>query len=134
MSEQRVTVALPSLIHRIGRSAVTQAQILASQHQCELKRVRRSRNWQLSGQSGNLQLLATQLNDADPALYRPFIGNKITQALQTQPGISAANLPEQLNALLRANPALTLAELMAKTNCSLAQARAARDAAEMQEF
>ncbi len=58
---ENVTISLPSLIHRIGRNAVNQAKELALLNSCELKRVRRSRNWAVTGEAVNIQSFKEQL-------------------------------------------------------------------------
>ncbi|EKG2506605.1 ribosome recycling factor, partial [Vibrio vulnificus] len=49
VNEQLVVIALPSLIHRIGGEMTKHLKSVAADHGCELKRVRRSRHWQISG-------------------------------------------------------------------------------------
>lgn len=56
-----ITISLPSLIHRIGRDAVKQAQGIAKQYDCELKRVRRSRNWCIVGGAIQIQSCTAHL-------------------------------------------------------------------------
>jgi hypothetical protein len=46
-----VVISLPSLIHRIGGDNAKRAQAIAVEKKCELKRIRRSRNWQIAGEA-----------------------------------------------------------------------------------
>ncbi|MCL1065803.1 ribosome recycling factor family protein [Shewanella olleyana] len=129
-----ITIHLPSLIHRIGREAANQAKVIATKHGCELKRVRRSRNWSLVGeaikvQSFNTQLKTTSLESTNlkPANREPFgyLNKKIETAL-----LDHADKLEPLEAklirLITETPSITLAELIQLTQCTEAQARTAR--------
>ncbi|WP_372930155.1 ribosome recycling factor family protein [Shewanella putrefaciens] len=123
-----ITISLPSLIHRIGREAVKQAQAIATQYDCELKRVRRSRNWCIVGaaikiQSCSAHLQAEQRLMADGAFR--YLIQKLESAL-----LQYANKLEPLDAklirLITDNPAITLGELMQLTQCTVTEARLAR--------
>ncbi|MBD1577737.1 ribosome recycling factor [Vibrio sp. S11_S32] len=131
-----ITIALPSLIHRIGRDRVKQAKSIALKLGCELKRIRRSRNWQLQGEVEPLSELIETLTATDPDTMSYLI-KKITDGINTaliseedsQPPPSMA---DKLAALIQSNPDITLNELMAITDCTMAQARSVRF--EMQDF
>ena len=56
-----IIIALPSLIHRIGSETAKQAKAMALQYECELKRVRRSRNWRVTGDVIKIQTYSAQL-------------------------------------------------------------------------
>ncbi|WP_239690486.1 ribosome recycling factor family protein, partial [Vibrio parahaemolyticus] len=45
MKETKITISLPSLIHRIGGDHAKRAKTLAAEKQCDLKRIMPSRNW-----------------------------------------------------------------------------------------
>ncbi|CCN72964.1 ribosome recycling factor family protein [Vibrio nigripulchritudo] len=124
MSKNKITVPLPSLIHRIGGENAKRAKSIALQHQAELKRIRRSRNWQVAADFENLRAFSAALIERDHETYL-FIIKKIDERVET---LREQHLPmsEQLSALILANPNITLAELMERTNCTLAQARTAR--------
>ena len=56
-----IIIALPSIIHRIGGETAKQAKAIALQNECEFKRVRRSRNWSVTGKAIKVQTYALQL-------------------------------------------------------------------------
>lgn len=123
-----ISISLPSLIHRIGREAVKQAQAIAAQYDCELKRVRRSRNWCIVGaaikiQSCTARLQAEQLLMADGAFR--YLIQKLESAL-LQHADKLEPLDAKLIRLITDNPAITLGELMQQTQCTITEARLAR--------
>ncbi|MCU8001943.1 ribosome recycling factor family protein [Shewanella sp. SM96] len=123
-----ITISLPSLIHRIGREAVKQAQAIATQYDCELKRVRRSRNWCIVGaaikiQSCTAHLQAEQRLMADGAFR--YLIQKLESAL-LQYAEKLEPLDAKLIRLITDNPAITLGELMQLTQCTVTEARLAR--------
>lgn len=124
-SHSAVTIALPSLIHRIGREQVRQLQTFAAQHQCQVKRVRRSRHWQCQGENENILALLETIRHSSAALALTFVSNKLEQGMEPY---RQATQSDRLAGLIHANPAMTLAQLVQQTGCSLAEARAARDA------
>lgn len=122
MSDTTLTVALPSLIHRIGSDAVKDAKSLAENHRCSLKRVRRSRNWQLQGEATDIDNLCHALQDQDAMKY---LTGKLEQKLALHPELLETTA-DKLKRIIVANPAITLAELVDATRCTMAEARAAR--------
>ena len=123
-----ISISLPSLIHRIGREAVKQAQAIAAQYDCELKRVRRSRNWCIVGAAIKIQsccahLKAEQLLMADGAFR--YLIQKLESAL-LQHADKLEPLDAKLIRLITDNPAITLGELMQLTQCTVTEARLAR--------
>ncbi|MCU8023452.1 MULTISPECIES: ribosome recycling factor family protein [unclassified Shewanella] len=123
-----ISISLPSLIHRIGREAVKQAQAIAAQYDCELKRVRRSRNWCMVGaaikiQSCTAHLQAEQLLMADGSFR--YLIQKLESAL-LQHADKLESLDAKLIRLITDNPAITLGELMQLTQCTVTEARLAR--------
>ncbi|MBD1555663.1 ribosome recycling factor [Vibrio sp. S9_S30] len=124
MRKNNIAVSLPSLIHRVGGENAKQAKSIALQHQAELKRVRRSRNWQVVAEFEDLRAFSAALTEIDYESYQ-FIIKKIDERMEA---LREQHLPlsDQLRSLILANPNITLAELMENTNCTLAQARAAR--------
>ncbi len=123
-SESTVTIALPSLIHRIGREHATALQAFAAEHRCTIKRVRRSRNWQCQGEPEDLLLLLRAIQASDIALAVASVTSKLEAGIKPY---RQETLSERLAQLVKKNPALTLAELMEKIGCTLVQARAARE-------
>ncbi|ENY3836194.1 ribosome recycling factor family protein [Vibrio vulnificus] len=128
MNEQLVVIALPSLIHRIGGELTKHLKSVAADHGCELKRVRRSRHWQISGEALALQAFYDQVRrlEEDSASY---LVKKMQLALASH-SEKLEPLEDKLQRLVMENPAITLAELMSQTHCSLSQARSARFSAE----
>ncbi|AUD61750.1 ribosome recycling factor [Shewanella sp. Pdp11] len=123
-----ISISLPSLIHRIGREAVKQAQAIATQYDCELKRVRRSRNWCIVGaaikiQSCTARLQAEQLLMSDGSFR--YLIQKLESAL-LQHADKLEPLDAKLIRLITDNPAITLGELMQLTQCTVTEARLAR--------
>ncbi|OJI22229.1 Ribosome recycling factor [Vibrio vulnificus] len=121
-------IALPSLIHRIGGEMTKHLKSVAAEHGCELKRVRRSRHWQISGEALALQAFYDQVRrlEEDSASY---LVKKMQLALASH-SEKLEPLEDKLQRLVMENPAITLAELMSQTHCSLSQARSARFSAE----
>ncbi|MCG6273054.1 ribosome recycling factor family protein [Vibrio vulnificus] len=121
VNEQLVVIALPSLIHRIGGEMTKQLKSVAADHGCELKRVRRSRHWQISGEALALQAFYDQVRrlEEDSASY---LVKKMQLALASH-SEKLEPLEDKLQRLVMENPAITLAELMSQTHCSLSQAR-----------
>ncbi|EHK9182233.1 ribosome recycling factor family protein [Vibrio vulnificus] len=128
VNEQLVVIALPSLIHRIGGDTTKHLKSVAADHGCELKRVRRSRHWQISGEALALQAFYDQVRrlEGDSASY---LVKKMQLALASH-SEKLEPLEDKLQHLVMENPAITLAELMSQTHCSLSQARSARFSAE----
>ncbi|EJU9865535.1 ribosome recycling factor family protein [Vibrio vulnificus] len=128
VNEQLVVIALPSLIHRIGGEMTKHLKSVAADHGCELKRVRRSRHWQISGEALALQAFYDQVRrlEEDSASY---LVKKMQLALASH-SEKLEPLEDKLQRLVMENPAITLAELMSHTHSSLSQARSARFSAE----
>ncbi|RTR39984.1 ribosome recycling factor [Shewanella canadensis] len=130
---EAITISLPSLIHRIGREAVKQAQTVAKQYHCELKRVRRSRNWGLSGEAIKIQSFTEQLKVAQlktAQLQREggefrYLIQKIETALLDHTD-KLEPLEVKLARLINDNPNITLSELIHTTDCTMSEARTAR--------
>lgn len=128
MTPEAIAIYLPSLIHRIGRDAVKQAQRLAEQYSCELKRIRRSRNWTVSGEAIDIQSFTAALNTENVEAFR-YLTQKLTTAL-LQHADKLEPLDVKLVRLVTANPNLTLSALIELTNCSMSEARQARSHAD----
>lgn len=121
---QHITIALPSLIHRIGRDSVNQAKVICAQYQCELKRVRRSRNWTLVGDAINVQTIGLSLKTNDSITFAYLI-KKIDIGLIGHED-KLETLTQKLQRLITQTPNITLAELMQLTDCTEVEARTAR--------
>ncbi len=120
----KITISLPSLIHRIGREEVKQAKEMALQHDCDLKRVRRSRNWTVSGEAIKIQQFSVTLKIENGDKFRYLI-QKITTALLDHSD-KLEPLDAKLVRLITDNPNITLAELIHITDCTMTEARTAR--------
>ncbi|QQX82460.1 ribosome recycling factor family protein [Shewanella sp. KX20019] len=131
---EAIIISLPSLIHRIGRETVNSAKVFAAQYHCELKRVRRSRNWQLSGEAIDIQSFARDLRAESIKTGQREVGangefhyliKKIETALLGHAD-KLEPLAEKLARLISENPNITLAELVHITDCRMSEARTAR--------
>ncbi|ELV8588882.1 TPA: ribosome recycling factor family protein [Vibrio vulnificus] len=128
VNEQLVVIALPSLIHRIGGETTKHLKSLAADHGCELKRVRRSRHWQIAGEALALQAFYDQVRRLEENSAN-YLVKKMQLSLASH-SEKLEPLEDKLQRLVMENPAITLAELMSQTHCSLSQARSARFSAE----
>ncbi|OJI47992.1 ribosome recycling factor family protein [Vibrio vulnificus] len=128
VNEQLVVIALPSLIHRIGGEKTKHLKSVAADHGCELKRVRRSRHWQIAGEALALQAFYDQVRRLEEN-SASYLVKKMQLALASH-SEKLEPLEDKLQRLVMENPAITLAELMSQTHCSLSQARSARFSAE----
>ncbi|MGL5666925.1 MAG: ribosome recycling factor family protein [Shewanella sp.] len=125
-----ISIPLPSLIHRIGREAVKRAQAIAVQNGCELKRVRRSRNWSITGKAIAIQSCCVELTAQSDIAEFAFMIKKIDSGL-LQHADKLEPLGAKLVRLINQNPAITLGELMQQTQCTMSEARLARFEAEL---
>ena len=91
---------------------------LVQQHGCTVKRIRRSRNWLLTGKVAQLSELKETLR----------LGRGIWVAEAVDNALPKPTF--NLAIVLQAKPAMTVNQLMAETGCTLIEARAAIDAAE----
>ena len=128
MQDTTITISLPSLIHRIGGDHAKRAKAIAAENKCELKRIRRSRNWQIAGEALNLKAFLDCIK-AEEAESMRFMVNKMEAGLAKHSD-KLEPLEAKLIRLVMENPNITLAELMSETNCTIAQARTARFEAE----
>lgn len=119
-----ITIQLPSLIHRIGGEKAKQAREIALLYQCDVKRVRRSRNWAITGEAISIQSFIERLKTDNDAGFGYLI-QKIATALLGHAD-KLEPLDVKLRRLIRENPNLTLGELIQLTQCTLAEARVAR--------
>ncbi|KGY12554.1 hypothetical protein NM22_10285 [Vibrio tubiashii] len=112
-----ISVPLNSFVHRVPDKSIVLS--LAIENGCQLKRIRRSRNWQLIGEEQQLRAFMTRL---DLDAHR-WIVDAIDKALP-KPIINLADLLTQ-------TPNMTLNQLVAKSGCSLKEARQAIDEFEL---
>ncbi|EGQ7702324.1 ribosome recycling factor family protein [Vibrio cholerae] len=128
-TDQAIAITLPSLIHRIGSDTVKRLKLQAQTFDCELKRIRRSRNWQSLGEAASMQKFVIQIKQTE---YQEaeYLIRKLETALK-QHSDKLEPLETKLQRLISQKPSITLAELMAVTQCSLVQAREARFAQDL---
>ena len=124
MTNEPIDIALPSLIQRIGGENAKQAKMVLQEYDCQLNRVRRSRNWLLRGEAKMIQSCVLRLK-VDNAEAFKYLIQKIESSLLAQAD-KLEPLAMKLQRLMAQNPCMTLAELMQLTNCTVAQARVAR--------
>ena len=129
MNSRNLSIPLPSLIHRIGGGHAKRAKVIAAEKKCEMKRIRRSRNWLITGEALDLKAFLDHIRDEEAEPMR-FMISKIEVGL-TKHSDKLEPLEAKLVRLVSENPNITLAELMSETNCTIAQARTARFEAEM---
>ncbi|AXY03398.1 ribosome recycling factor [Vibrio alfacsensis] len=129
MGDTFITIPLPSLIHRIGGEHAKRAKAIAAEKKCELKRIRRSRNWQIAGEALDLKTFLDHIKAEESDPMR-FMVNKMEAGLAKHSD-KLEPLEAKLIRLVMENPNITLAELMSETNCTISQARTARFEAEM---
>ncbi|MCG9749227.1 ribosome recycling factor family protein [Vibrio brasiliensis] len=108
-----LSIRLNSFVHRVEDKAIVIN--LANQTGCHLKRIRRSRHWQLSGEESQLRQLIGQLENVG----HQWIVKAIEKALP-QPEID-------LLQILTINPSMTVSQLVVETGCSMSEARRAID-------
>ncbi|MGO1298322.1 MAG: ribosome recycling factor family protein [Vibrio sp.] len=123
----RLTIVLRSLVRHVGRAQTSQLRDSATQYGCVLQRIRRSRDWQIEGTPHQLHQFC-QYCQSLPQDTHQFIIQRVHGALAKLPTQPAADPSDVLQQLVRENRAITLAELMAHTDCTMREARAARDA------
>lgn len=115
-TSELLIVKLNNFIHRIDcKASIIE---LFTQHHCSVKRIRRSKNWQLTGTQAQL----TELSDILQKDKTAWIADAIDKALPT-PSFNLA-------LIIKSTPTITVNQLMAKTGCSLVEARSAIDTAE----
>ena len=122
--DRDITVALPSLVHRVGREQLEIIRQWASEYGCTLKRVRRSRNWQLIGEPYEIAQLFAECRARSPETLK-FVINKISPVLALHQD-KLESVEDKLRRLIKENRSMTLAELCENTGCSIGEARRAR--------
>jgi len=110
------SITLNNFLHRID--CKTTIIELATQQGCSLKRIRRSKNWSLTGNQSQLVAVSEQLQQGKTL----WISDAIHKALP-KPTFD-------LTAIVQSNPDMTINRLIAETGCTLIEARAALDKAE----
>ena len=111
-----ISITLNNFIHRIESKATIIT--IANIHACSLKRIRRSKNWALTGTHSQLVKISQTLRQQQIL----WIAETIDKILP-KPMVN-------LTLIVKTNPAITVNQLMSKTGCSLVEARSAIDTAE----
>ncbi|WP_086981353.1 ribosome recycling factor family protein [Vibrio aphrogenes] len=125
-------ITLPSLIHRIGGEPCQHAKSLAHSMHCQLKRIRRSRHWQITGIPEDLHAFQEVLQqEPNPKFH--YLITKLQQGL-AQASPEPDSKAKQLATLIEQQPDITLSELMEKTKCTLSEARIIRGQVEASQF
>jgi len=110
------SIKLNNFLHRID--CKTTIIELVIQHGCHLKRIRRSRNWLLTGHKNQLADISNKLQQGKTL----WIAQAIDKALP-KPTFN-------LISIIKANPKMTVNQLIVETGCTLIEARCAMDVAE----
>lgn len=110
------SIQLNNFLHRID-CKITMMELVAQQG-CSLKRIRRSKNWSLTGTQSQLLTVSEQLQQGRTV----WISDAIHKALPKS--------SFDLAAIVHSHPDMTLNRLIAETGCTLIEARVALDKAE----
>ena len=111
------TISLPSFIRRTLKTHALKAYI--KQLGCELSRVGRSRNWQLKANISQIQTIVDFIEQQDEQSWL-WLAKRLKSEYQH---LSHTNLL----AIAKRITNVTIATLMARTDCTLAQARKVLD-------
>ena len=111
------TIILPSFLRRTMKAYVLKNHI--RQIGCQLNRIGRSRNWQLKADFSQLQAIIDFIEHEDEASWLWFAKRLKTEYQHLN--------HENLLSLAERMSGVTVAGLMAKTDCTLAQARKVLD-------
>lgn len=111
-----ISIKLNNFLHRIDCKVTLIA--LVTEYGCSLKRIRRSKNWSLTGTQSQLVAISKQLEQ----------GRTLWIAESINKGLPKPTF--DLTAIVQSNPDMTLNRLIAETGCTLTEARAALDKAE----
>ncbi len=115
-TSELLSIKLNNFLHRIDCKATMID--LSIQHGCSLKRIRRSKNWLLTGNPSQLAEISAKLQQKKTL----WITQAINQALPTP--------SYNLSLIMKSHPTMTVNQLMAKTGCTITEARSAIDSAE----
>lgn len=123
LSEKQLHIILPALVRRTMQAFALKAKIRESG--AELIRIGRSRNWQLKASREQLEIIIYDIESSEQETWH-WIAEKLRTYL-------AYNTFESLVALAKRKSGITVAELMAKSNCTTAEARKVIDAIEFND-
>lgn len=108
-----ITIILPSFLRKSLKAYALKA--LIRDHGCTLNRIGRSRNWQLTGTTEQLEQIVHDIAHSNEESWQ-WLVKKLSSHVEY-------TTHESLLALAKRNPNITVNELMTKSNCTLAQAR-----------
>ncbi|PKG86514.1 hypothetical protein CXF85_01600 [Colwellia sp. 75C3] len=111
------SINLPSFLRRTMKSYALKLYI--RQQGCQLSRIGRSRNWQLQATPKQLQSIVTFIENDNEVSWL-WLSKRLKKEYQHLSHESLVTLASRLNPL-------TIAALMAQTDCTLAQARKVLD-------
>jgi hypothetical protein len=114
---QSKTIILSSFLRRSLNAYALKSLIRSTG--CELSRIGRSRNWRLIASPPQLEQIIALLADSSEISWQwliPFLSKHKMQINH-----------QELMTLIQLNPGITVNELLAKTDCTLTQAREALD-------
>ncbi|GHG02620.1 ribosome recycling factor family protein [Thalassotalea marina] len=107
------TIILPSFLRRVLRAYALKAEI--RQAGCELQRIGRSRNWRLIGNTEQFYQIIEFIDNANEDSWL-WLSKKLKQE-------SEKLSHDHLLFIAKKNSGITINELMAKTDCTVAEAR-----------
>ena len=118
-----ITITLPSFLRRVLKAYALKAQI--RQLGCQLNRIGRSRNWQLvasTKQINDVILLIESANEDSWLWLAKYLRDQHKQLSY-----------DAILAIAKHQPSISVNELMAKTDCTIEQARRVIDELEWAE-
>lgn len=116
-------IMLPSFLRKTMKAYALKAEIRALG--CDLHRVGRSRNWQLTASKEQILQIIEVIELSEEPTWQwlaKYLGSKQESFTLTE-----------LTAIAQQNPGITVNQLMAKTDCTIAQARKVIDELEFLE-
>jgi len=114
---------LPSFLRRVFKAYALKMNI--RNLGCELSRVGRSRNWQLTASPEQLFAVISMIETADEESWL-WLAKKLKQEGQSFSHSLLVNIAKR-------NTGITINELMSKTDCTVAQARKVIDEIEWED-
>lgn len=113
ITPKQTKIILPSFLRRVLKAYALKSSI--REIGCELSRIGRSRNWQLTATEEQILAIVTYIEGANEDSWL-WLAKKLKQD-----GEHFSH--SVLLSLAKKNPGITVNELMAKTDCTVAQAR-----------
>ncbi|GLX79997.1 ribosome recycling factor Rrf [Thalassotalea insulae] len=120
---KQLTIILPSFLRRVLRAYALKAEIRALG--CELSRVGRSRNWQLTASPEQINEVILLIEQSNEDSWQ-WVAKKLSQDNQKLSHQHLLNIAKK-------NNGITINELIAKTDCTVLEARKVIDELEWLE-